>query len=94
MHFVYLQVNMYRNGGGLLRPPVALDAHQNCPALVLMYFAYLQVNMYQNGGRPAAASYKAYLSSDAAAGRADGYGLREWRHDPSGALWSVSAIPL
>jgi hypothetical protein len=52
--------------------------------------AYTQVNMYQNGGRPAAASYKAYLFSDAAAGRADGYGLREWRHDPSGALWSVS----
>ena len=46
--------------------------------------------MYQGGGRPAAASYKAYLSSDAAPGRADGYGLREWRHDPSGALWNVS----
>lgn len=51
----------------------------------------LQVNMYQGGGRPAAASYKAYLSSDAAPGRPDGYGLREWKHDPSGALWNVSA---
>jgi hypothetical protein len=48
--------------------------------------------MYQGGGRPAAASYKSYLTSDAAAAaRADGYGLREWRHDSSGALWSVSS---
>jgi hypothetical protein len=54
----------------------------------------MQVNMYQGGGRPAAASYKSYMTSDAAAGRADGYGLREWRHDPSGALWSVSLVLL
>ncbi|WIA22249.1 hypothetical protein OEZ85_004574 [Tetradesmus obliquus] len=52
---------------------------------------YHHVNMYQGGGRPAAASYKTYLTADAAPGRADGYGLREWRHDPSGALWSPDA---
>ena len=54
--------------------------------------ACCQVNMYQGGGWPAASSYKTYLTSDAAPGRPDGYGLREWKHDTSGALWSVSAV--
>lgn len=54
--------------------------------------AFCQVNMYQGGGRPAASSYKTYLTSDAAPGRPDGYSLREWKHDSSGALWSVSAV--
>jgi hypothetical protein len=53
--------------------------------------AHLQINMYEGGGRPAAASYASYLTSDASPeGRPDRYGLREWRHDSSGALWSVS----
>jgi hypothetical protein len=70
---------------------ISVLSHLICHLSLMSWFP---AGEHYRGGQPAAASYKAYLSSDAAAGRADGYGLREWRHDPSGALWSMSGMHL
>lgn len=51
--------------------------------------AFRQVNLYQ-APHPTAAVYKPYITADKQGGRADGYSMREWTHDPSGQLWNVS----
>lgn len=51
-----------------------------------------QVNMQRvSVPSPATAAFKTFMTSDVAAGRPDGYGIRQWDFTPVGTLWDVSS---